>query len=195
MSSAVPFQRMKLILIHGAPATGKLTVARALAAHTGTPLVDNHAAIDIARMVFGFAAPGFWDLVHDLRVTTLRAAARANVPWLITTAAYSHPGDEALLRDYDRAIERPGGLIDPVFLHCAPETRMARVSSPERARRGKISTPDGLSKYLDQNNFAPIPRDNCLRLSTEQAEPEATAVTIARHFEMPVVAVKTGNDP
>ncbi|WP_299654750.1 AAA family ATPase [uncultured Tateyamaria sp.] len=186
---------MKLILIHGAPATGKLTVARALAAHTGTPLVDNHAAIDIARMVFGFAAPGFWDLVHDLRVTTLRAAARANVPWLITTAAYSHPGDEALLRDYDRAIERPGGLIDPVFLHCAPETRMARVSSPERARRGKISTPDGLSKYLDQNNFAPIPRDNCLRLSTEQAEPEATAVTIARHFEMPVVAVKTGNDP
>lgn len=69
---------MKLVLIHGAPSTGKLTVARELALLTGSPLVDNHAAIDIARMIFGFAAPGFWDLVHDLRVTTLRGAAKAN---------------------------------------------------------------------------------------------------------------------
>ena len=51
---------MKLLLIHGAPATGKLTVARELSRLTNIALVDNHAAIDIARMVFGFAKPGFF---------------------------------------------------------------------------------------------------------------------------------------
>ena len=177
---------MKLFLIHGAPATGKLTVARELASLTGSPLVDNHAAIDIARMVFGFAQPGFWDLVHDLRVTTLRGAATANVPRLITTAAYSHPADAPLLQDYDRAIERYGGVLEPIYLFCSEETLMARVSAPERAQKGKIASPEGLKKYLDRNAFVAIPRENCLSLSTETTAPRQTALTIAKHFQIPI---------
>ena len=175
---------MKLLLVHGAPATGKLTVARELASLTGTALVDNHAAIDIARMVFGFAAPGFWDLVHDLRVTTLSGAARAGVPRLITTAAYSHPEDGPLVRDYERAVEEYGGAIEPVHLHCSEKTLMARVSAPERAQRGKIASPDRLRTYLDRNNFVAMPRDTCLSLSTETMAPKEAAAAIAQHFRM-----------
>lgn len=178
---------MKLILIHGAPATGKLTVARELALLTGSPLVDNHAAIDIARMVFGFSAPGFWDLVHNLRVTTLHGAAKANVARLITTSAYSHPMDVPLVQDYQRAIEEYGGLIEPVHLSCSEETLMARVTAAERAQRGKIATPKGLKSYLDRNNFVAMPRDNCLSLSTEITPAEETAVAIAQHFQIPIV--------
>lgn len=177
---------MKLFLIHGAPATGKLTVARQLALLTGSALVDNHAAIDIARMVFGFATPGFWDLVHDLRVTTLRGAARADVPRLITTAAYSHPEDAPLVEDYERAIQQYGGVLEPVYLYCSEDTLMSRVSAPERLQRGKIATPETLKTYLDSNNFVAIPRDNCLSLSTEDMDPTETAAAIARHFQMPI---------
>ncbi|MEM6304023.1 MAG: hypothetical protein AAF744_04840 [Pseudomonadota bacterium] len=178
---------MQLILIHGAPATGKLTVGRALARLTETPLVDNHAAIDIGRMVFGFAQPGFWDLVHKLRLTTLSVAAEAGVPRLITTAAYSHPVDEPLLADYDRAIAPFGGVIVPVHVHCSEATLMARVTEPERAQKGKIASEEGLRQYLDRNNFAAIPRETCLSLSTEDTAPEETAAKIARHFGIPVV--------
>lgn len=177
---------MRLVLIHGAPATGKLTVARELAFLTGSPLVDNHAAIDIARQVFGFAQPGFWDLVHDLRVTTLRGAAKANVPILITTAAYSHPADEPLLQDYDHAIEAYRGMIEPVHLFCTEETLMARVSAPERAQKGKIASSEGLKNYLDRNNFVAMPRNNCLSLSTENTPPTETAAAIAHHFHLPI---------
>lgn len=173
---------MKLILIHGAPATGKLTVARALSLRIGAPLVDNHAAIDIARMVFGFAAPGFWDLVHDLRVTTLRGAARAGVPVLVTTAAYSHPQDIPLLADYRDAVEAHGGELMPVHLACSEDTLMARVTAPERAAKGKIATPDGLRAYLDRNSFEPIRAENCLQFSTEDAPAEQTAAEIARQL-------------
>ena len=179
---------MQLFLIHGAPATGKLTVARELASITDTPLVDNHAAIDIAKMILDFAQPGFWDLVHDLRVTTLKGAAKAKVPRLITTAAYSDPIDAPLLRDYDIAIEAYGGVIEPVHLQCSEETLMTRVSASERAERGKIASPKTLKNYLDRNNFVAIPRDNCLSLSTEDTSPKETAVAIARHFQVPMTS-------
>ncbi len=179
---------MRLVLIHGAPATGKLTVARALAALTGCPLVDNHAAIEVARMVFGFGAPGFWGLVHELRVVTLRRAAQAGVPRLITTAAYSHPEDAELLADYEAAIAPQGGGIDPVHLHCPEETLMARVTATDRTRRHKIATRAGLAKYLAMNNFVALPRADCLSLSTEHATAAGTAAAIARHLRIPARA-------
>lgn len=187
MSAALTLGLMQLVFLHGAPATGKLTVARALSALTGVPMVDNHAAIDMARMVFGFARPGFWDLVHDLRVTTLRGAARAGVPCLITTAAYSHPEDAALLRDYETAIGAEAGQLLPVYLHCRPETLMTRVGRPDRVQKGKLSTPEGLRPYLERNNFLAIDQEACLLLSTETTAPEETAEAIARHFDLPMV--------
>jgi len=51
---------MKLLFLHGAPAAGKLTVAKALLRIVPGRLMDNHAAIDLALTVFDFGAPGFW---------------------------------------------------------------------------------------------------------------------------------------
>jgi len=58
---------MKLLFLHGAPAAGKLTVARAPLQLVPGRLFDNHAAIDLARTLFEFGAPGFWELVHTVR--------------------------------------------------------------------------------------------------------------------------------
>ena len=66
---------MKLLFLHGAPAVGKLTVAKALLRLVPGRLMDNHAAIDLARTIFEFGAPGFWELVHDVRRSAMNAAA------------------------------------------------------------------------------------------------------------------------
>ena len=173
---------MRLVLIHGPPAAGKLTVGRELAAPAGAPLVDNHAAIDLARMVLPFDAPGFWEFVHELRLTTLRGAARAGVPLLITTSAYNHPEDEPLLRDYERAVGEHGGRLAPVHLSCSEETLLARVSDPERVRRRKLATSEALRRFLEGRTYAPVPREGWLRLSTETAPPTETAAAIASHL-------------
>jgi hypothetical protein len=70
---------MKLIFLHGAPAAGKLTVAKALPRAVPGRLFDNHAAIDVARTVFDFGAPGFWSLVHTVRSSVLDAAATGHL--------------------------------------------------------------------------------------------------------------------
>lgn len=176
---------MKLILIHGAPATGKLTVARALSESTGVPLVDNHATHGVPRMIFGFGAPGFWDLVHQLRLTTFAAAARANLDALIVTSAYAAPQDDPLVDDYERTVSVYGGSLLPVYLHCSDETRMARVTGADRRARGKMASKDDLRAYLDRNDFVAISRANCLTFSTEHVPAEENAKAIATTLNLP----------
>ena len=84
---------MKLLFLHGAPAAGKLTVAKALLRMVPGRLMDNHAVIDLALTVFDFGAPGFWQLVHDVRHSALDAAAEHGVPLLVTTFCYTEPED------------------------------------------------------------------------------------------------------
>jgi hypothetical protein len=45
---------MRLVFIYGLPATGKLTVARELAAMTVFRLFHNHLAVDLLLLVFDF---------------------------------------------------------------------------------------------------------------------------------------------
>src|SRR5881392_2408918 len=47
---------MKLLFLHGSPAVGKLTVAKALLRIVPGRLMDNHAAIDLALTIFAFGA-------------------------------------------------------------------------------------------------------------------------------------------
>ena len=176
---------MKLILIHGAPATGKFSVARALSDLTGVPLVDNHATHEVPRMVFGFGKPGFWELVHELRLTTFAAAARASLPALIVTSAYAAPQDDLLVDDYERTVSAFGGGLLPVYLHCSEETLMKRVTAPDRLARGKIASTATLKDYLARNDFVAIRRDNCLSFSTETAPVKRTAAAIAEALSLP----------
>src|SRR3546814_20954048 len=52
-------RRVRLVFSHGAAASGKLTVARELAALTGLPLFHNHLVVDALLAVFPFGSPGF----------------------------------------------------------------------------------------------------------------------------------------
>jgi hypothetical protein len=175
---------MKLIFIHGAPASGKLTVAKALLRAAPGRLFDNHAAIDLARTVFDFDAPGFWELVHVVRLSALDAAAERGVPLIATTYCYSEPEDLALFEQFEGVLKRHGGELLPVFLYCSEEEAAWRVGSADRAERQKIASEEALNNFRARWNIAPVPRDNCLTLDTEARSPDATARDIIRHFDL-----------
>src|SRR3954469_7549887 len=100
---------MKLLFLHGAPAAGKLTVAKALLRVVPGRLFDNHAAIDFARTIFDFGAPGFWELVHEVRLSALDAASRHGVPLAVATFCYSDPGDRPQVEQFEATVKRHGG--------------------------------------------------------------------------------------
>ncbi|NVN86873.1 MAG: hypothetical protein HXX15_12395 [Rhodopseudomonas sp.] len=172
---------MKLIFLHGKPASGKLTVARALLGRVPGRLFDNHAAIDFARTLFEFGAPGFWELVHEVRLAALAAAVRQSVPLVVATFCYAEPDDRVALEQFEATVQ-PGGALLPVFLHCDAAETARRVGNPDRVARRKISSMQGLDAFCAGYNLTPVPRDDCLMLDTAALPAEAAAQTILRHF-------------
>ena len=176
---------MRLIFLHGAPATGKLTVAKALLCLVPGRLLDNHAAIDLARTMFDFGAPGFWDLVHDVRLSALDRACRHGVPLVVMTYCYSEPTDLPQFEQFESVVKSHRGDLLPVFLHCAEQEIARRIGNPDRAERRKITSIEGLMRFRTIYNDAPVPRADCIKLDTTTRSPEATANEIVRQIGFP----------
>jgi chloramphenicol 3-O-phosphotransferase len=175
---------MKLVFLHGAPAAGKLTVAKALLRLVPGRLFDNHAAIDLARTIFDFGAPGFWDLVHSIRYAALDAASANGVRLLVATFCYAEPDDRSQLEDFEEILRRHDGQLLPVFLRCSREEALRRVGNPDRVERRKMTSAQNLSEFLDDNNLTPVPRADCLILDTDTRPAAASAQEIVNHFRL-----------
>ena len=173
---------MKLLFLHGSPAVGKLTVAKALLQLVPGRLMDNHAAIDLALTIFDFGAPGFWELVHDVRRSAMNAAAEHRVPLLVTTFCYAEPEDREQFGQIEEMVQRHGGELLPVFLHCSREEALRRVGNPDRVERRKLTSGEHLIRDLDRYDLTAVPRPDCLRLDTGVNPAEVTAQEIVRHF-------------
>jgi hypothetical protein len=173
---------VRLVFIHGAPAVGKLTVAKALLRLVPGRLFDNHAAIDVARTVFEFGAPGFWELVHNVRVAVFDAAAEHGIPLVVATYCYVEPDDRPAFAQFEAIVRRHDGALLPVFLRCSDAEAMRRVGNPDRAERRKITSATGLTDFVGRFNITPVPRPDCLTLDTEARPADATAREIVRHF-------------
>lgn len=175
---------MNLVFIHGAPATGKFTVAKELLSIVTGRLFDNHVSIDFARSIFDFGAAGFDDLVYKARLLALTSAAEHRVALLVMTYCYAHPEDLHQFEAFETIWCGHGGKILPVYLHCAEHDTHARVVSPERKARQKISTPESLRRFNSAHDFQPLPRANVLALNTSRLSAKESAFTIARHFKL-----------
>ena len=173
---------MKLLFLHGAPATGKLTIAKALLRAAPGRLFDNHAAIDVARTVFDFGTPPFWHLVHTVRCSVLDAAAEHGVPLVVATYCYAEPDDRPAFEQFEAIVQRHGGEVLPVFLYCPEQEMLRRLGNPDRVARRKVTSERALGAFLADFQIAAVPRANCLALDTDARSPEGSAQEIIRHF-------------
>ncbi|WP_326913816.1 AAA family ATPase [Sphingopyxis chilensis] len=149
---------MRLVFIHGPAASGKLTVARELAARTGLSLFHNHLVVDALLAVFPFGSPAFVDLRERIWLDVFAAAAAEDRSMIFTfhpeaSVAPDFPGRVAAL------VEAAGGHVDFVALSCPPDVIEARVETASRQASGKLSSL-ALYRELDaQGAFAypPLP--------------------------------------
>jgi hypothetical protein len=175
---------MKLLFIHGAPAAGKLTTARALLNRVSGRLFDNHAAIDLARTVFDFGAPGFWELVQAVRMSVLDAAAERCVPLLVMTFVYVDPHDLATFEQFEAIVRRHGGQMFPVFLKCSTTEIVRRVGNADRVARKKMASEQSVRDFVARHQICAVPRAGCLVLDSGANDAEANAQRIIRHFSL-----------
>jgi hypothetical protein len=147
-------------------------------------LFDNHAAIDVARTVLDFGAPGFWELVQTVRTSVLDAAAERCTPLVVMTFVYLEPDDLPTFEQFESIIQRRGGQVLPVFLEWSIEVIVRRVGNADRAARKKMASEQSARNFMKEHKVCPVPRHNCLLLNSETRDAEANAQEIARHFSL-----------
>jgi chloramphenicol 3-O-phosphotransferase len=175
---------MKLIIIYGSEASGKLTIAKELAEKSRLKLFHNHVSIDVGKALFSYGEDPFNELVWKVRLLVFESAAVNNLPGIIFTWAYSHPDFQPLL---DRLLEtmKPYNVeVHYVFVSCSQEMLEKRVVSPERLEAGKISSIENLHKQQKAKNHVEIPNTDSLSLDSTTISPTESADRIIREFEL-----------
>jgi hypothetical protein len=175
---------MDLVYIYGPPATGKFTVATKLADLTGYAVFHNHLSIDCVLPLFEFGTDAFWRLVHEIRLSTIEAAAREDRS-LIFTNVYAHPEDLTNAERRFAAVEGVGGRVCLVQLTSALEVLAARVLGDHRASMGKLANVEELDNLLQRYDvFTPIPGRVSLKIDNSDIEPAIAAQIIASHYDL-----------
>jgi AAA domain len=131
---------LRLIFIYGLPGTGKLTVARELAALTGFKLFHNHLAVDLLLSVFEFGTAPFVELREQIWLSVFEQAGGAQLPGLIFTFAPEKTVRPAFIGEARQVVESAGGTVDFVELICPLAELKRRIKSPPRQECGKITS-------------------------------------------------------
>lgn len=174
---------MKLVMLYGPPAVGKLSVAQALAARTGFRVLHNHLLMNLGHALFDWGTETSRVFTRHLREVSLEAARKADLSGIILTFVYARDRDAYILGLCDWA-ESQGDEVYLVQLSGEQETLEARVTQPSRGAFDKLTTVPGLREKLGLLNepFGQVAGRASLCISTDTLTPDAAAERIQTHL-------------
>jgi len=180
----------------GYPASGKLTVAKALvdlAAARGRTFIrlDNHLTGDVILSVIDPTLHPIpqtvWDRVEDVREVMYRAIVDLSPPdWSFVVTNVVRADDEREARTVTRvaqlADERSARHL-AVRVVCDREVVLERVTAPDRFTRRKWTDPDGVGRYMDDCEMIDLAPYETIEIDTTQQSPEESAAAMLDHLE------------
>lgn len=163
-----------LFLLVGRPAVGKLSVATEIGRRTGAIVVDNHLVNNAVFIPMGLGrglgvevgdTDALRSRVHDvvLESTLLAPAGLSHVFTIWLSDSPENKDHVDRLRDL---AARRGARFVPVWLTASPEALLARIDSPGRAERSKLTDPAVLRELLELPNLPPPEDAMTIDLST-----------------------------
>ena len=171
---------MKLIFLHGAPAVGKLTIGRELAALTGFRLFHNHLTVDLVSSLFPFGSEPFVHLREQIWLAAFSEAARNNVS-LIFTFNPERTVRESFVQDAIELVEGAGGKVVFVELTCAEQELEDRLDDATRKEFGKLASVEQYRTLKDLGAFQFPKLPIHLSLDTTRQTPEDSARLISAY--------------
>ncbi|MEK7615691.1 MAG: AAA family ATPase [Patescibacteria group bacterium] len=168
---------MKLVLLYGPPAVGKLTIAKELQKLTGFKLLHNHQISDLVMSIHQRGTPEAADLNHQIRLAVYKSAV--DTQGIISTVLYRYDIKDqihAAIRDYATFMD-----VFAIRLSCSREVLEQRVASPDRMGTQKISSVEKLRTVLaSEDLLRALPDDiiPSLHLDTTSMQPYEAANSI-----------------
>ncbi len=181
---------MKLVLIVGSGAVGKMTVGQELMKRTGLRLFHNHMMIEPVIEIFGG-----WrgDVINRLRGVVLEEFVKSDYEGMIFTYmwAFDMPSDWDYIQEVVGLFEDNGAEIYCVELVASQEIRLQRNRTENRlsnkASKRDVEFSEGLIRKEDANyrlvsREGEIPFTNYIRIDNSRLSPEKVAQQIQEHF-------------
>lgn len=143
---------MQVIFIFGPTASGKLTIAREVAARTGFRLFPDHLAVNLVNGVFDTGSRPFIRIREWSWTEVLREAVHANRSLVFTfepqaTIRSSFVSHACVI------IERLGGEIVFVELVCPQDVIESRIENQDRRALGKLASLSDYRRLREQGAF------------------------------------------
>ncbi len=171
---------MKLVFIHGAPAVGKLTVARELARLTDFRLFHNHLTVDLVSSLFSFGSEPFILLREQIWLAAFAEAARNNVS-LIFTFNPERTVRDRFIQDTLDVVGAAGGQVIFVKLTCAEAELERRIEDASRKEFGKLASVEQYRSLKDAGAFHFPTLPNGMSLDTTNQPAADTAELISEY--------------
>jgi hypothetical protein len=176
---------MRLIFIYGIPATGKLTVARELAAITDYPLFHNHLVVDMLLSVFEFGSQPFVELREQIWLSVFKQAAQNQLPGFIFTFAPEPTVRPEFLPAAVKTVSEFGGAVDFVELTCPVAELKRRIPESSRLQFKKLTSVSQFEQIHAAGGFEALPMPPPrLTIDTSTCTPSRAALQIARALSL-----------
>ncbi len=175
---------MKLILLYGAPATGKLTIASELSKRTGYTLIHNHIILNALSEIFGYDHPARRKLEKEFRLRIFEEAAKANIN-IIATGVIMKDNEDFYL-DLIKKVKANHGVCYFVHLSATHEVLQERIGNESRISLNKISTKERLKEWSEQypESYEIRENNNQISIDTSNGSPREVAAKIIEHYKL-----------
>jgi hypothetical protein len=181
---------MKLIIIYGPPAVGKLTVAKELAKITGYKLFHNHLTVDLVYSLFSFGTKEYSDLVEKIRLDAIGFAAKNKLKGMIFTLVYgveTHGGrkDDIFIKKIIGRVKKYNGQTLFVKLSCKDGELHKRLKHPSRKEFKKINNVEILNSIRGRCDVdSEIPFVKNQSIDNTSLPPKKVARMIKGHYKL-----------
>lgn len=186
---------MKLVLLFGPQAVGKMTVGQELLKITGLKLFHNHMTIDLVSNYFDYGSEEGRRLVDIYRMEMFRAVAKSNLKGLIFTYTWCFEIEEDW--EYTEIIcnifKEKGGEVYFVELEADLEERLKRNETMYRLehkyakrnlKKSKKLLLDAEVKHRNNSYDGEIKYENYLRINNNNIPAKEVAEIIKRKFNL-----------
>ena len=186
---------MKLVLIFGPHAVGKMTVGHELEKITGLKLFHNHMTIELVAPFFSYGTDTGKRLVNLFRQEIFEEVAKSDLEGLIFTYiwAFNHKDDWDYVEKLCNLFESRGATVYFVELEADLDERFERNRSPHRLEhkptkrdleKSEADLKKSLDKYRMNSEDGEIKKENYIKIDNTKISPEKVAKIIKEKFEL-----------
>lgn len=186
---------MKLVLIFGPQAVGKMTVGQELAKITGLKLFHNHMTIDLVSHFFDYGTKEGKRLVSLFRQEIFEEVSKSDLPGMIFTYvwAFNLQSDWDYVNQVTQLFESRGANVYFVELEADVEERLERNKTPNRlehkpTKRNIEWSENDLLKSMEEYRLnsldGEIERENYIRINNTNLSPKEVADLVKEKFNL-----------